>query len=370
MPPIDIAEQTIWQLDVCNACRYCEGYCAVFPALEKRRRVTPQDVVYLANLCHDCRACFYACMYAPPHEFGVNIPKALAEVRERTYAQYASPRVLTNLAERHGPLLLIASLVSAVFFLGVLIASGDPSRLFTVLQGPGAFYSVIPYEWMMWPAMLVSLYVIAVLVAGGITFLKDVRASARDRMAPRAVWEAAIDALALRYLRGGDADGCTYPSERASYSRYVLHMLVFWGFVTAFVATVIAFVMQHWFDLLPPYPLLSAPVLLGSVGGVAMIVGCTGLLWLKRRSDRAPADPSTLNLDWLFLVMLNVVSITGMLLLAFRETGAMGTLLIVHLVSVLALYVSVPYGKFAHFVYRYAALVQNRLESFVGRDHA
>ena len=87
MPEVKIANATFWQLEVCNACRYCEGYCAVFPALEKRRRFTPGDVVYLANLCHDCRACFYACMYAPPHEFGVNIPKALqkfASARTRT----------------------------------------------------------------------------------------------------------------------------------------------------------------------------------------------------------------------------------------------------------------------------------------------
>jgi len=41
----------------------------------------------------------------------------------------------------------------------------------------------------------------------------------------------------------------------------------------------------------------------------------------------------------------------------------MGSLLVLHLATVLALYVSAPFGKFAHFVYRYAALVQNRLES-------
>src|SRR5713226_1034906 len=98
---LKISATTFWQLEVCNACRYCEGYCAVFPALERRRRCGPGDIVYLANLCHDCRACFYACMYAPPHEFGVNIPKALAEVRERTYAEYALPRVVSDLAQRN-----------------------------------------------------------------------------------------------------------------------------------------------------------------------------------------------------------------------------------------------------------------------------
>ena len=44
------------QLDICNSCRYCEGYCAVFPALERRIDLTKADMVQLANLCHDCRA--------------------------------------------------------------------------------------------------------------------------------------------------------------------------------------------------------------------------------------------------------------------------------------------------------------------------
>ena len=62
------------QMTICNACRYCEGYCAVFPAMELRRTFTKADILYLANLCFDCRACYYACQYAPPHEFAVNVP--------------------------------------------------------------------------------------------------------------------------------------------------------------------------------------------------------------------------------------------------------------------------------------------------------
>jgi citrate/tricarballylate utilization protein len=140
-------------------------------------------------------------------------------------------------------------------------------------------------------------------------------------------------------------------------------MLVFYGFVSAFIATIIAAIMQDVLGQEPPYPILSPPVIFGSLGGIGLIVGATGLLVLKRRSDREPADAPSLNLDWLFLVALNVVAITGMLLLILRETPAMGVLLVVHLASVLALYVSAPYGKFAHFLYRYAALVQNRIDS-------
>src|SRR5690348_9407411 len=82
------------QLGVCNACRYCEGYCAVFPALELRGEIASGDLTYLANLCHDCRDCYTACMFTPPHEFAINIPKVLAEARVRTYEHYSRPRAL------------------------------------------------------------------------------------------------------------------------------------------------------------------------------------------------------------------------------------------------------------------------------------
>jgi citrate/tricarballylate utilization protein len=361
MPELDIARSTFWQLEVCNACRYCEGYCAVFPALEKRRDFKPADVVYLANLCHDCRACFYACMYAPPHEFGVNIPKTLAEVREQTYAQYAVPRVVSDLAKRNAWLLLVATLLSGLFF--GLVAASSGGGLFTARTGPGAFYEVIPYLTMMVPALLLTVYAVGVLLTGAFAFVRDTRGALSDFVHWRALLAAAGEAFGLRYLRGGTAGGCYYPSERTSNTRLVLHMLVFYGFLSAFAATVAAFILQDFFGELPPYPIVSVPVVLGSLGGIAMIVGASGLLYLKWRSDRAPADERTVNLDWLFLLSLDVVSITGMLLLILRETPAMGVLLVLHLATVLALYIAAPYGKFAHLVYRYAALVQNRLES-------
>ena len=101
MATTDFVSNAIWQLEVCNACRYCEGYCAVFPALERRRTFTVGDLDYLANLCYDCRACYYACMFAPPHEYGVNIPRTFSEVRRtleqarrRSCPQWAAPIAL------------------------------------------------------------------------------------------------------------------------------------------------------------------------------------------------------------------------------------------------------------------------------------
>ncbi len=50
------------------------------------------------------------------------------------------------------------------------------------------------------------------------------------------------------------------------------------------------------------------------------------------------------------------------LLLILRETPAMGILLGVHLGVVLGLFITLPYGKLVHAVYRYAALVRNATE--------
>jgi citrate/tricarballylate utilization protein len=51
-----------------------------------------------------------------------------------------------------------------------------------------------------------------------------------------------------------------------------------------------------------------------------------------------------------------------MLLLGLRNTSAMGTLLVLHLGMVAGLFITAPYGKFAHVAYRYAALVRYAIE--------
>ena len=96
------------QLQICNACRYCEGFCAVFPAMTRRLEFGKADIHFLANLCHNCGACLHACQYAPPHEFAVNVPQAMAQVRGQTYVDYAWPPALGRLYQRQGLTLSLA----------------------------------------------------------------------------------------------------------------------------------------------------------------------------------------------------------------------------------------------------------------------
>jgi citrate/tricarballylate utilization protein len=56
--------------------------------------------------------------------------------------------------------------------------------------------------------------------------------------------------------------------------------------------------------------------------------------------------------------MLFLTSVTGLALLLWRETSAMGPLLAIHIGFVFALFITLPYGKFVHGIYRFVALVR------------
>jgi citrate/tricarballylate utilization protein len=100
------------------------------------------------------------------------------------------------------------------------------------------------------------------------------------------------------------------------------------------------------------------PVLLGSLGGIGLAVGPAGLLAAKFRRRRELQDEPRFGMDFAFIVMLLLTSVTGILLLVLRETAAMNLLLAIHLGVVFALFVTMPYGKFVHGIYRFVALVR------------
>ncbi len=357
----DLIKEAERQMTICNACRYCEGYCAVWPSIELRRTFTKADIEYLSNLCFDCRDCFYACQYAPPHEFAVNPPQIFAQVRTATYEAYAWPRVLGRLVRNSGRAMAFLTLAGVLLVLGLVLAFTGPATVFTAQTGEGSFYRIIPYAMMVGPFMALLLYWLGVWAIGVVRFWRSIGAAPGDVISLGALLRATGDAFGLTYLGGGGV-GCNYPNERFSQSRRWLHHLVFYGFLLDVVSTTLAALYDHVLGQHAPYPLLHPVVVFGTVGGVGLMVGTAGLLYLKWRSDRAPAEHQMLSMDTAFLIALFLVAATGMVLLGLRDTAAMGTLLAVHLGTVAALFFTAPYGKFAHMIYRYAALVRYAIE--------
>jgi len=343
-------------MQICNACRYCEGFCAVFPAMTRRLEFGHADVHYLANLCHNCGACLYACQYAPPHEFAVVVPRAAALVRADTYVDYAWPKALGTLY-RHAGLTSALTLASGLaLFLALALARNG-----TLFPGPlaGDFYAVFPHNLL---AMLFGAVFAFAALALGIGVARFWRDIAPGAISAPAAGEATLDILRLRYLGGGHGAGCNNEDDAFSLSRRRFHHLTFYGFLLCFAATSVATFYHFALGRVAPYPLASAPVLLGTTGGIGLLVGPAGLLWQNLRRDPLQGAPAQAPMDRGFIVLLLIVTMTGFALLAWRDTGAMALLLAIHLGTVMALFATLPYGKFAHGIYRSAALLKWAVE--------
>ncbi|MEQ9681464.1 MAG: tricarballylate utilization 4Fe-4S protein TcuB [Rhodospirillales bacterium] len=358
----DLHDEARRLMTICNACRYCEGYCGVFPAMMRQNTFADGDLDYLANLCHGCNGCYYACQYAPPHEFAVNVPQAFARLRADTYRRYTWPGALAGLFQKNGTLVSVL-MAGGIGLVLALIHLFQPAE---VIHGEhaGNFYAVIPHNVMAYSFGGVFLYAVGVLLFGFWRFRRDTAPKAAETAL--SVAGATHDALVMKYMGGGGVggknDGCNYPSESFSQVRRVFHQLTFWGFLLCFAATSLATVYHYVFGWQAPYGYTSLPVLLGTVGGIGLLIGPLGLIYLKSIADPNVLVNAQRGMDTGFLALLFLVSLTGLALLAWRETGYMGTLLAIHLGTVLALFLTMPYGKFVHAVYRYAALLRNRRE--------
>ena len=345
-------------LTICNACRYCEGYCPVFPAMTEHRSFDQSTVYHLANLCHQCTACYHACQYKPPHELQVNLPPVLAALRKQTYAEFVWPQIAAPLFRHNG---LFAAIVVSLTVITMCLAMyvWAPAGTMTSSHiGPGAFYAVLPHHLMAGIAgAIVSFGLLSVCVSCA----RYARYCGLDRrmLFNAANWAATLRAVAtLQHLGGGHGEGCNTEDAQFSNRRRYFHQFTMWGFMLCFLATATATVYELWLGRLSPFPYLSLPVAFGTLGGVALVIGPAGLLWLKRRAhtEAMPADPSAM--DTALTVQLLLISITGLVLLALRGSNLMPWLLIVHLGLVYGFFVTLPFSKFVHGVYRTLALLR------------
>jgi citrate/tricarballylate utilization protein len=349
-------------MQICNACRYCEGFCAVFPAMTRRLAFDAADAHYLANLCHNCGACLHACQYAPPHEFAVNVPQAMAKVRNTTYQDYAWPAPLGKLYKNNGLTVSLALAFGLALFL--LLATALKGTLLPTAQasGPvGNFYAIFPHQLLV--NLFGSVFVFSMLCLA-ISIGRFWRSAPPlvSTSAAGAYREALGNVLSLKYLDGGHGDGCNDEDDKATHRRRQFHHLTFYGFMLCFASTSLGTLYHYVLGLHAPYDLLSLPVVIGSLGGVGLIIGPLGLFWLKRKRHPLHGDSAQNAMDYGFVALLSFTSLTGMLLTYLRHTDALAILLAVHLGVVMALFLTMPFGKFAHGFYRGAALLKWAIE--------
>ncbi len=335
------------QIEICNACRYCEGYCAVFPAMTRQRAFADGDMTQLANLCHNCRGCYYACQYSEPHEFAVNLPAALAEARQESWDRFAWPGIFAGLFQRRAGA-MVSVLVVAVALLFAMAQALQPE------SGEG-FYAYLSHGVMV--ALFAPAFLFPVL-AVGVGVRRYWREVGGEIVSFADLRQAGVDAASLKNLSGGQAGACNFEAEdRFTNARKHAHQAVMWGFLLCFASTVCGTMMHYFLNWPAPYGLLTPPKLLGIPGGVLMTIGAITLAWLKTRADPT-LGAKAFGGEMAFGLLLGAVGATGLALYAATGTGAVSALLAIHLGCVLAFFVTTPYSKMTHGAYRFAALVR------------
>jgi citrate/tricarballylate utilization protein len=348
------------QMQICNACRYCEGFCAVFPAMTRRLEFGKADIHFLANLCHNCGACLHACQYAPPHEFAVNVPQAMAQVRGQTYVDYAWPPALGALYQRNGLTLSLALATGLALFL--ILAVTVNGTLWGGQLG-GNFYNLFPHNLLVGLFAPVFLFAALALAMGVRGFWRDVTpATSGAPLSGPAAAEATDAVLRLKYLDGGHGAGCNNDDDAFTLARRRFHHFTFYGFLLCFAATSVATIYHYAFGWAAPYELPSLPKLLGVVGGVSLMIGTAGLWHLNRRRHPMHGDAVQRPMDLGFIALLFLTSASGLALWLGRGTPALAVLLCLHLGAVMALFATLPYGKFGHGIFRSAALLRHAIE--------
>ena len=342
-------EEARRQVEICNACRYCEGYCAVFPAITKQRAFADGDITQLANLCHNCRGCYYACQYTAPHEFDLNLPGILAEVRQDSWDRYAWPKPFAGAFQRKGTPIAVALIIGlALLFLALTALRPASGEGFYAYLSHGGMVAIFA------PAFLLP------LAAIGIGLRRYWAEVGGQRIMFAHLRDAVAATANMRNLGGGQGQGCNFEEgDRYSNRRRVAHQLVMYGFLLCFASTSSGTVLHYGFGLEAPYGLFSLPKLLGVPGGLLLTIGAGWLIRLKLQSDRDLGAASAWGGEVAFVLLLGLTGLTGLALYATTGTALVGPLLAIHLGTVLTFFLTTPYSKMVHGFYRLAALIRD-----------
>jgi len=349
----------------CFQCATCSVVCELAPAARpfprkemlwaqwglKDRLLADPDVF----LCYGCNDCSARC----PR--GAHPGDLLAAVRAAVYRHYAVPSFLGAALARPWALPLLLA-VPVLVLMGLLaLQHGQLSHVTTLLARPGVRYADFLKH-----GLLEMLFIGGnVLVFGGalVGFARFWAALRRAVPSPRRMsfGRAVIDTV--REIIGHRR----FTECGANRPRRLPHVLVLFGFVGAMATAGLALLFMLVWEARHPglrfagLDLASPIKWLGVASGLAMLVG-SGLM-IGRGLRSAEAVGAAGYADRLFRYVIAAVALTGVgtWVLRLLDVPALAyPTYFVHLVLVFFLLWTMPYGKFAHMIYRALALVWAR----------
>jgi quinone-modifying oxidoreductase subunit QmoC len=366
-------------LKKCFQCATCSVVCELsdgnrpFPRKEmiwtqwglKDRLMADPDVW----LCHQCGDCSTQC----PR--GARPGDVLAAIRREAISHYAVPASLARWVNDPARLLPVL-LVPAVLLVLAMLLGGPLGRALgiepeTTVGGHWEYSHMFPH----WLLIVFFTFFWGVAIAavgvGVVRFWNAMQAAdAGDPgVRPAKPLLTTIVDVAKDFLLHDRFAQCT-----AHRPRYLAHLGVFYGFLGLLIVTVwavaVLYILKPLFPgtFVYPFGFWNPMKVLANLSTVALIVGC--VLMIRDRMSMAEEAGVSTRFDWAFLWLLTAVASTGLIveLLRFADVKSLGYMIyFVHLVLVFSLLVYLPYSKFAHMLYRTAALVYSE---YSGRNES
>ncbi len=338
----------------CYQCDTCCVVCNVTPdnkPFPRKEMLQAQwglkDVIKNPDiwLCHHCSDCTAYC----PR--GAKPGEVLGVLRQMCIEHYAAPSILARMVGdfKFLPLLIafpVLLLLAALKVTGHLAIPAGPvvySKLFPTLLVDAIFV----------PA---AAFAVAVLARGVMLYWRDIN------MSP---WTVKLKGNLFGNLTATLMDILWHNRFRkceVTYQRSTNHLLVLFGFIFLAVVTGWGFLNEWVLHHDSPYPIYDPLKLLAIVGTAALIYGI--YLIIKERQANAEKAGIGNYFDWLFILVVVAVGVTGLGSWVFRLLGikilAYPTYFL-HLSSVFFLFFYAPFSKMAHMVYRTVAMLYARM---------
>lgn len=369
--------------DTLKQCYQCAS-CSVACPLSTDDKPFPRKEMVLAQwgmkeklfadpnifLCHHCGDCTVAC----PR--GAKPGDVLSAIRAYAYRSLGWPKGLAELCSSAKNLpMLIGIPAVAIFVLwlisgGMYIPEGEKfARVgYTHFFGHWDFRLLSKNVLFIDIIMLTSVGIAITSVYKGVTKLwQGMQASIGRTDVPyrpsvtqfikQFLWPAIKEILQHNRFKE-----CTENKDRVRG-----HLPLMFAFIGLFIVTLYSMFTQDVIGIF--IPSMHGPIsmwnpikVLANVSAVAMIVG-VGILWMNRSKMEASGKAVNTFYDWFLIWIIMAVGVTGLAAELLRLVGLpiLGYLVYyLHLISVVMLFLYMPYTKFAHIVYRTFAMAFER----------
>jgi quinone-modifying oxidoreductase subunit QmoC len=320
-------------------------------------------------LCHQCGDCTAHC----PR--GAKPGDVLGAIRAYAYKHYGWPAGLAKLASSGKNLPILVAIPALIIFLMWIISGSKilSPEAFSY-KGYSQFFGHWNFSLLSKNVFFIDLIMIPTAALSLFAAYKGVSAMwkkmAENSGVGEALYRPSVPQFVKEFLWPSVVETVQHDRFKkcdTNQNRVKGHQPLMWAFIALFFVTGYSLFMQDilgqiWPQLHGPMSMWNPVKILANVAGIAMIVGIA-ILWGNRNQMEARGQASRTFYDWFLIWIIMGVAVTGMgaqtmRLLALPQLGYLVYYL--HLVSVMMLFLYMPYTKFAHLVYRTFAMAFER----------